>query len=163
MNENNDLRNVFFTFMLGDVLYAIDVRSIKEVLTYEAITPVPRTEKYMKGVMNIRGAVISIIDLHILFNIPAVTDEESTSIVVTEVTLEGDTPFSFGFIADSVNGVTTLDAELPKNHVESGLSVVNSEFITALGRTGDQFVLILDMEQILQHLEKDLAEQAKIK
>ena len=65
-DETND---AFLTFVLGDVAYAVDVCSVREVLTYETVTRVPRTAAYLKGVLNIRGTVIPVIDLRILFNI----------------------------------------------------------------------------------------------
>jgi purine-binding chemotaxis protein CheW len=163
MNENNASNNVYFTFVLGDVAYAIDVQSVKEVLTYEAITPVPRTVNYMKGVMNIRGTVISVIDFRVLFNIPVKENEKSTSIVVTEVSSQNEAPLTFGFIADSVEGVNALDAEIDKSNIDSGLSAINNDFIRSLGRLGDRFVLILDTPKILESVEKDLNTKSKTK
>lgn len=163
MNEKNASNNVYFTFVLGDVAYAIDVQSVKEVLTYEAITPVPRTVNYMKGVMNIRGTVISVIDFRVLFNIPVKENEKSTSIVVTEVSSQNEAPLTFGFIADSVEGVNALDAEIDKSNIDSGLSAINNDFIRSLGRLGDRFVLILDTPKILESVEKDLNTKSKTK
>lgn len=163
MNEKNASNNVYFTFVLGDVAYAIDVQSVKEVLTYEAITPVPRTVNYMKGVMNIRSTVISVIDFRVLFNIPVKENEKSTSIVVTEVSSQNEAPLTFGFIADSVEGVNALDAEIDKSNIDSGLSAINNDFIRSLGRLGDRFVLILDTPKILESVEKDLNTKSKTK
>jgi purine-binding chemotaxis protein CheW len=161
MNEQSENTSVYFTFFLGDGAFAINVQSIKEVLTWEPITPVPRTVSYMKGVMNIRGSVISVIDFRTLFDIDPTVDEKSTSIIVTEVTVDDEQPLTFGIIADRVEGVGSLDtnirSDITGHHPESSM---NSKFVKKLGSKDGQFVLILDMERILQHVEQNLARNA---
>ncbi len=162
MNESTDTGNVYFTFILGDGAFAVDVRSVKEVLTYETITKVPRTASYMKGVMNVRGTVVSVIDFRMLFDIPASAEEKETSIIVTEVTAEDEQPLTFGFIADGVDGVGELEDVVSQDVVSAGSLSMHNKFIKKLGRKGDDFVLILDMEKILEHVESDPAEQARM-
>ena len=156
MNENTD---VYFTFFLGEGAFAIDVQSVKEVLTFESITTVPRAAPYMRGVMNIRGSVVSIIDFRTLFNIPSTTAENELSIIVTEVDAEGDSPLCFGVIADKVEEVESLDMLDRSDSIMGGDLSLSNQFIKKLGKKGDQFVLILDMEKILRYIEDDLAQQ----
>lgn len=138
----------YFTFMFGDVSYAIEVTSVKEVLPYEKITPVPRAKEYMKGVMNIRGTVISVIDFRTLFGLPVQEPTKATSIIVAEVKDENDSILSFGFIADDVSGVGPLE----KEPAGSGS---NTPFVKMLGRTDSGMVLILDMKKIFDFIGKD--------
>ena len=98
----------YLTFILGDVLYAIDVCSVREVLDHEHVTKVPRTLDYMKGVLNIRGTVIPVIDLRLLFNVEPSADEEDTSIIVSELHCDDGTDMMFGVVADYVENVIQI-------------------------------------------------------
>ncbi len=153
MNENNTNTAPYFTFKFGDVSYAVEVTSVKEVLGYEQITHVPRSAEYMKGVMNIRGTVISVIDFRVLFGLPVSEPTKATSIIVTEASIDGEgngtAPITFGFIADVVTGVGPLEDE-PTNKKSK------TQFVKKLGRSGSDLVLILDLADILSRIEKDL-------
>lgn len=152
----------YLTFILGDVLYAIDVCSVREVLDHEHVTKVPRTLDYMKGVLNIRGTVIPVIDLRLLFNVEPSADEEDTSIIVSELHCDDGTDMMFGVVADYVENVIqigqiigTSDSNSQETPVSS-LNVMNNKFIQGLGKIDKRFVLILDMQKIISFIEKDL-------
>ncbi|MBP5328624.1 MAG: purine-binding chemotaxis protein CheW [Spirochaetaceae bacterium] len=152
----------YLTFILGDVLYAIDVCSVREVLDHEHVTKVPRTLDYMKGVLNIRGTVIPVIDLRLLFNVEPSADEEDTSIIVSELHCDDGTDMMFGVVADYVENVIqigqiigTSDSNSQETPVSS-LNVMNNKFIKGLGKIDKRFVLILDMQKIISFIEKDL-------
>ena len=152
----------YLTFILGNVLYAIDVCSVREVLDHEHVTKVPRTVDYMKGVLNIRGTVIPVIDLRLLFNIEPSADEEDTSIIVSELHCDDGTDMMFGVVADYVENVIqigqiicTSDGSTEETPV-SALNVMNNKFIKGLGKIDKRFVLILDMQKIISFIEKDL-------
>ena len=81
----NNTTDIFFSFMLSGTAYAVPVTAVKEVLPYEQVTPVPRTPDYLKGVVNIRGTVISVIDFRVLFGLPISEVGKETSIIVSEV------------------------------------------------------------------------------
>lgn len=148
-------QTVYFTFTLGKASYAIDVKSIKEVLTYEPITKVPRTIDYLKGVMNIRGSVIPVVDFRILFDIEPTAKKEDSHIVVTEISTKEEQPLTFGFIADTVEGVNDLRCEDIDN-TNNANSAMSSKFIKKLGRLNEKFILILNMEKILEYIEEEL-------
>ncbi|MBO7485918.1 MAG: purine-binding chemotaxis protein CheW [Spirochaetaceae bacterium] len=152
----------YLTFILGDVLYAIDVCSVREVLDHEHVTKIPRTLDYMKGVLNIRGTVIPVIDLRLLFNVEPSADEEDTSIIVSELHCDDGTDMIFGVVADYVENVIqigqiigTSDSNSQETPVSS-LNVMNNKFIKGLGKIDKRFVLILDMQKIISFIEKDL-------
>ncbi|MCQ2579628.1 MAG: chemotaxis protein CheW [Treponemataceae bacterium] len=157
---SNETIGAFLTFVLGDVAYAVDVCSVREVLTYETVTRVPRTQAYLKGVLNIRGTVIPVIDLRILFNIKPSSKEEDSSIIVSEVHLPDETEMYFGFIADSVENVNQLDSVSAAVDGTQALDMIHNEFIKNVGSSGDRFVLILDMEKIIKYMEDELAAAA---
>ena len=130
----NNTTDNFFSFMLGDTAYAVPVTAVKEVLPYEKITPVPRTPEYLKGVVNIRGTVISVIDFRILFGIPVSEVGKETSIIVSEVCNSGESP-------------------LEKEPAGSGS---NMQFVQMIGKNNNQMVLVLDLNKILGHIEEEL-------
>lgn len=145
----NNTTDTFFSFMLSDTAYAVPVTSVKEVLPYEQVTPVPRTPEYLKGVVNIRGTVISVIDFRILFGLPITEVGKETSIIVSEVYNNGETPFVFGFIADSVNEVSSLEREPAGSNS-------NMQFVQMIGKNNNHLVLVLDLDKILSHIEEDI-------
>ena len=145
----NNTTDTFFSFMLSDTAYAVPVTSVKEVLPYEQVTPVPRTPEYLKGVVNIRGTVISVIDFRILFGLPIAEIGKETSIIVSEVFNNGETPFVFGFIADSVNEVSSLEREPAGSNS-------NMQFVQMIGKNNNHLVLVLDLDKILSHIEEDI-------
>ena len=151
MNEN--LSNAaYFTFLLGDVTYAVEVTTVKEVLPYEKVTRVPRTADYMKGVINIRGTVVTVIDFRVLFGIDIKPVDKNTSIIVAEIQLEDGSNMTFGFIADSVNGVGSLEKE-------PSATGTNTQFVKMLGKDGTNLVLVLDLNKIFSEVEKRLSSE----
>ncbi len=153
---SDDTTDAFLTFVLGDVAYAVDVCSVREVLTYETVTRVPRTAPYLKGVLNIRGTVIPVIDLRILFNIQPSAKTEDSSIIVAEATVPGEQEIVFGFLADDVENVNQLSNVATAVDGTSALDMIHNEFISRVGSSGDRFVLILDMEKIIKYMEDEL-------
>ena len=150
MNENPS-NAAYFTFLLGDVTYAVEVTTVKEVLPYEKITPVPRTAEYMKGVINIRGTVVTVIDFRVLFGIDIKPVKKDTSIIVAEIQDAGSN-MTFGFIADSVNGVGSLEKE-------PSATGTNTQFVKMLGKDGTNLVLVLDLNKIFSEVEKRLSSE----
>ena len=145
----NNTTDIFFSFMLSGTAYAVPVTTVKEVLPYEQVTPVPRTPDYLKGVVNIRGTVISVIDFRVLFGLPISEVGKETSIIVSEVATSNDGPFVFGFIADSVNEVSSLERE-------SAGSRSNMQFVQMIGKNNNQMVLVLDLDKVLSHIEENI-------
>ena len=161
MTPNADANTLYFTFGLGAESYGLNVQYIREVLNKEKITPVPRTESYMKGIMNVRGAVIPVIDFRTLFHIETNLQNTEYSIVVTEYIKDDQPPLIFGFIADRVEGVNTLDSDSVSVQNSKELSAMNSNFIKKIGKIADQFILLLDIEQIIGFIEEDLEQKTK--
>lgn len=161
MATNADANTLYFTFGLGSETYGLNVQYIREVLNKEKITPVPRTESYMKGIMNVRGSVIPVIDFRTLFHIESDLQNSEYSIVVTEYIKGNQPPLVFGFIADRVEGVNTLDSDSVSVQNSKELSAMNSNFIKKIGKIAEQFILLLDLEQIIEFIEEDLEQKTK--
>ncbi len=147
----------YFTFKLAGGSYAVDVTKVKEILEYESITRIPKALPYMKGVMNCRGSVITVVDLRLLFGFDVSDDLTNTDIVVTEFVEGREQPLVVGFIADEVDVVTPLE-KIPSESVSFVTMPKRSDFIQSVGKLNNQFILILDLEKIIETIQKETAE-----
>jgi purine-binding chemotaxis protein CheW len=142
IDEKDDERR-FLVFSLSEEEYAIPLLKVKEVIALNEITPVPYSLPYFKGIMNLRGNVISIIDLRQKFNMKQIEKSQETAIIILDV---GD--LSFGMIVDSVNSVlaTRLNEIQPPPDVETQMK---SNSITGITRREKKLILILDVDRTL--------------
>ena len=136
----------YITFRLGDELFAIDVSAVREVLDLTPITRVPTAPAYVRGVVNVRGAAIPVVDLRSKFGLPAAQDTVHTRIVVLEVELDGEKTV-VGGLADSVHDVIELEAQ----HIDEAPRIAmrwRTELIKGMGEQGDEFIIILDIQRV---------------
>lgn len=159
MSDNEKKVALFFTFRLGNDMYAMEVTAVKEVLVSDSITVVPRTLPYMKGVMNIRGSVVSIIDLRTLLNFDSSLNNDNSSIIVAEIVDDEEQATVLGIMADEVDGVTEL-VNVKSDSFTYG-EYINHNFVKALAKKGDEFVMILDLSRILLIIEEELSQNIK--
>jgi purine-binding chemotaxis protein CheW len=132
----------FLTFFLEDEEYGIEILKVQEIIGMMSVTPVPRTPPFVRGVINLRGKVIPIIDLRLKFAMPAVTQTEETCIIV--VRAQG---VAMGIVVDKVSEVldiATEDIDLP-----SFGSAVNTDYILGIGKAANQVKLLLDIDKVL--------------
>ncbi len=136
----------YLTFKLGEEVFALDVAQVREILDYTTITKVPQTPDYMRGVINLRGAVVPVIDMRLKFGMTPTERTVNTCIQVVEVTIEGDRVV-LGALVDSVQEVFELEpAEIqPPPHLGTRMK---TEFIKGMGKRDDRFVMILDIDKI---------------
>ena len=150
--------NQYFTFKLREEIFAIEIVKVREVLEFTQITKVPQTPAMMKGVINLRGSVIPVIDLKLKFNMGEVENTINTCIVIIELELDGE-KMMIGALVDAVKEVMDLDTD----HIEPPPSIgtqLNTEFIRGMGKQDDQFIIILDIEKIFSSEELELVQQA---
>lgn len=136
----------YITFKLGDELFAINVFQVREILDLMPITKVPTAPEHLRGVVNVRGKAIPVVDLRRRFGLPPVADTVHTRIVVLELDLDG-APCTVGGQADSVHNVIELDA----NEIEPPPSLASrwrAELVRGMARRGDDFIMILDVDRI---------------
>lgn len=146
MNEENHEPNQFITFKLGDEVFAINVSQVREVLELSEITRVPTAPDYMRGVVNVRGAAIPVVDLRLKFGLEVVPNTVNSRIIVMELAV-GEEKCILGGIADSVHEVVELD----QSSVTPPPSIAmrwRSEFISGMGKRGEQFVILLDIDTV---------------
>ena len=153
----------YMTFKLGDELFAINVAQVREVLEIPLITRVPTAPKYMRGVVNVRGQSIPVVDLRLRFGLPKATETLQTRIIVMELALDGEVAV-LGGMADSVHEVI----ELEPGNINPPPKIAmrwRSEFIQGMGKRGEEFIIILDFNSVFSSdeltLVRELAPEAK--
>ncbi len=144
--EALELTNQYLAFKLNKDLFAVDVAKTREILDFVDVTRVPQTPDYMLGVINLRGKVVPVINLHRKFGMDEVERTVDTCIIVMEVEVK-ETAVIIGIVADAVQEVLDLNAEQIEPPPRLG-SRLNTEFIQGMGNLEEQFVIILDIDRI---------------
>ena len=150
----------FLTFKLGDEVFALDIAKVREVLDFTAITKVPRTPEFMRGVINLRGSVVPVVDMRLKFGMTKTGQTVNTCIIIAEISLDGDTTV-LGALADSVQEVIELGAGQIEPAPRIGTRL-RTEFIHGMGKRDDQFVIILDIDKVFSVDELSLVQEAGI-
>ncbi len=143
----------FLTFALGKEEYGIEILKVREIIGLMEITTVPQTPDYMKGVINLRGNVIPIIDLRLRFSMPEVEHTQETCIIVVEVGTA-----QVGIIVDSVSEVTDIKGEDIEDAPRFGQGIV-TKFIMGLGKKKEKIIILLDIEGVLTTEELKMVEE----
>ena len=136
----------YLSFKLGEEIFAVDVAKVREILDVTAITKVPQTPEYMRGVINLRGSVVPVMDMRLKFGLPATERTVNTCIIVMEVTHDGET-MVLGSLADSVQEVLELEPDQIEPPPRIGTHL-RTDFIKGMGKYNEQFIIILDIDRI---------------
>jgi purine-binding chemotaxis protein CheW len=144
----------FLTFKLDQELFAMEVSKVREVLEFNKITRVPRTPSYMRGVINLRGKVVPVVDLRLKLGLEPTQVTVDTCVVISEIAVDGESTV-LGALVDSVQEVINLEAGHVAPPPRLGKQV-DSTAIRAMGKRDDQFIMILDLDRIfsLQELRE---------
>jgi purine-binding chemotaxis protein CheW len=154
----------FLTFLLGDGLFATDIRSVREIIQHGPMTAMPLMPHFVRGVINLRGAVVPVIDLHARFGHAPARLGRKSCIVLVEALRAGERQ-TLGLLVDAVSAVV----EIPATAIEPPPSfgtAVRRDFIQAMGRVGQRFVVILapdkafDIDDMAQLCDAALAQAA---
>ena len=137
----------YLTFMLGGEAYAIGILAIKEIIEHGQMTRVPMMPEFIRGVINLRGAVVPVIDLGVRFNAQATVMGKRTCIVILEVESEGEA-HDVGILVDAVNEVMDIAAADVEPAPAFGTHI-RTDFIAGMGKVEDKFVVILDPARVL--------------
>lgn len=134
------------TFSLGDEGYGVSILKVKEIIGMLDITPVPRTPDFIKGVINLRGKIIPIMDLRTKFGMDEQEYDERTCIIVIEIELKGVQKL-LGVVVDMVSEVVTISDDQIEPPPEYG-TTTDHNFILGIGKIRDRVVIILDIEEV---------------
>jgi purine-binding chemotaxis protein CheW len=136
----------YLTFRLDEEIFALDITKVREVLDYTTVTRVPQTPDFMRGVINLRGSVVPVVDLRLKFGMSATESSVNTCIIITEVQVDNETVV-LGALADAVQEVLDLDAGSIAPPPRIGTKL-RTEFIKGMGKQNDRFIIILDVDKV---------------
>ena len=137
----------YLTFSLDKEQFAVDIRKVREVLEFSKVTKVPRTPDFMRGVINLRGSVVPVIDLRLKLGLSRTEATIDTCVIIIEVESAGES-LVLGALADSVQEVIELDPKSIEPPPRIGTRV-NIDFIRGIGKREEQFIMLLDINRVL--------------
>ena len=138
----------YLTFALGKEEYGIAILKVREIIGYMTITAVPRMPDYVRGVINLRGQVIPVVDLRSRFGMETKEITEQTCIIVVDIHHEGRS-FNAGLIVDRVQEVLDIEQNNIDDAPQFGTDV-NTDFILGIGKAGSDIKILLDINQVLE-------------
>jgi len=137
----------YLTFALGREEYGLEILKVREIIGYMDITAVPQMPPYVKGVINLRGQVIPVIDLRAKFGMQTTDRTEETCIIVVEINQHGR-KFSTGIVVDHVSEVLDIAGECIEDPPQFG-SEVDTTFILGMGKVNETVKMLLDIDKVL--------------
>ena len=149
----------FLTFTLADEVFSVDVARVREILEITTITKVPQVPDFMRGVINLRGCVVPVIDLRLKFGMEEADQTVNTCIIVVEVAMDGEN-IVLGALADSVQEVI----EMEPSQIEAAPHIgthLRTEFLKGMGKHNERFVMILDIDKVFSGAEIAAVQGAK--
>lgn len=149
----------YLTFVLGGEVFAMGILAIKEIIEYAELTEVPMTPEYLRGVINLRGAVVPVIDLSIRFGKPASQVTKRTCIVIIEIEASGERHI-LGVVVDAVNAVL----DIPTTEIEPPPAFgarIRTDFIHGMGKVNGKFVILLNVDHVLAVEEMHVLTEAQ--
>jgi purine-binding chemotaxis protein CheW len=141
----------YLTYFLAEEEYAINIQKVKEIIEYTAITKVPKVPRWIRGVINLRGNVVAVVDLAVRFGLEERPVTKTSCIIIVEVRQGAETTV-MGVIADAVNQVIALSAEEIEQPPGFGTRV-RLEYLDGMGKLGKKFALILNIDRVLSAAE----------
>ncbi len=142
-----DREGKYLTFVLGAEGYGLEILKVREIIGHMDITAVPQTPAYVKGVINLRGQVIPVIDIRTLFGMATKEITEETCIIVVEVQRDNRT-FNTGLVVDQVSEVLDIKGEHIEEAPQLG-TAVNTDFILGMGKVNNSVKILLDIDKVL--------------
>ncbi len=138
--------NQYLSFKLDEEVYALDIRQVREVLDFASMTKVPGVPDFMRGVINLRGGVVPVIDLRLKFGMTKTEKTVETCIVIMEIIVDNETTL-IGALADSVQEVINLEKDQIEPPPKIGTRL-KTDFIKGMGKKNDEFIIIIDIDKV---------------
>jgi purine-binding chemotaxis protein CheW len=158
LKEITDREGKYLTFSMANEEYGIGILKIREIIGMMPITSVPKTPEFVKGVINLRGKVIPVIDLRLRFNMDSIDYNERTCIIVVEILGQSAT-VQVGIVVDSVSEVLNIKQNEIEDTPTFGTSL-NTDFILGMAKMEGGVKILLDIDQVLTSDELSLLEKA---
>lgn len=145
--------NEFLTFRLGSEEYGLDILKVQEIRGYDSITQIANAPEFIKGVVNLRGIIVPIIDMRIKFELGNVDYDQFTVVIILNVAGR-----VMGIVVDGVSDVLSLDMEQMRATPEFG-SVIDTEYIMGLGTVEERMLILIDIEKLMGSADMGLLDQ----
>jgi len=149
--------NSYLTFKLDEEIFALETSKVREVLDFEKVTKVPRTPEFMRGVINLRGSVVPVVDLRLKFGLTKTEQTVDACIIIAEIDLDGETTV-LGALADAVQEVLELEPDVIEAAPKIGTHL-NTEFIKGMGKRDSEFIIILDIDKVFSSKELAIVQE----
>ena len=143
----------FLAFTLGQEEYGLDILRVQEIRGYEPVTRIANAPAFIKGVVNLRGTIIPVVDMRIKFNLGEPTYDQFTVVIILNIVGR-----IVGMVVDSVSDVTTLSPEQVKPAPEIG-TVFDTEYLIGLGTIGERMLILVDIDKLMTSAEMGLIEK----
>jgi len=143
----------FLTFTLGQEEYAIDILKVQEIRGYDAVTKIANTPDFIKGVINLRGIIVPIVDMRIKFHLGNVEYNQFTVVIILNVADR-----VVGMVVDGVSDVITLAPEQVRPAPEFG-SAIDTRYVMGLGTVDERMLIVVDIEKLMTSQDMELVEQ----
>jgi purine-binding chemotaxis protein CheW len=142
------LAGKYMTFQLAREVYGLEILTVREIIGLMEITHVPRTPEFIRGVINLRGRVIPVIDLRLKFGMEATAATEQTVIIVVQCQSAGRA-LTMGVLVDLVLEVLTINGSEIEPTSDMGQATIDGDFIRGVGKTSDRVIFLLDIARVL--------------
>jgi purine-binding chemotaxis protein CheW len=146
--------NEFLTFTLGHEEYGMDIIKVQEIRGYDAVTHIANTPDFIKGVVNLRGIIVPIVDMRIKFNLEHADYNEMTVVIILNVARR-----VVGMVVDGVSDVITLNADQIRAAPEFG-GAIDTQYVKGIGTVDDRMLILVDIEELMSSQDMELVETA---
>ena len=137
----------YLTFLLGDETYGIEILKVQEIIGMMKVTHFPKAPEYIRGVINLRGSVIPVLDLRVKFSMDKKEDTEKTCVVVVNIEVDGNMT-KRGIIVDEVSEVIDIETEMLEEAPDFG-QIKSSGYVLGVGKVGEKVIILIDVVNIL--------------
>lgn len=145
----------FLSFFLGKEEYAIEILKVQEIIGLMPITPVPKMPDYIRGVLNLRGKIVPVMNLRLRFGLPEVDDTDETCVIVVQ-----DNNYLMGVLVDKVSEVADIKGEQIEEVPSFGIKT-NSKYLAGLGKVKESVKMILDIHKVVFEVAEEVEAPAK--
>ncbi len=152
MDEGDEVRNEFLAFTLGNEEYGIDILRVQEIRGYESVTRIANSPDFIKGVVNLRGIIVPVVDMRIKFSLGTPTYDQFTVVIILNIAGR-----VMGMVVDSVSDVTTLSPDQVKPAPEMG-TTFDSDYLIGLGTLSERMLILVDIDKLMSSSEMGLIE-----
>jgi purine-binding chemotaxis protein CheW len=149
--------NEYLTFKLGNEEYGIEILKVQEIRGYEAVTRIANAPEFIKGVVNLRGIIVPIVDMRIKFKLGEAEYNQFTVVIILNVAGR-----VVGMVVDSVSDVIQLTAEQIRPAPDFSASAFDTQYITGLGTIEERMLILVDIERLMSGADMALVEQATL-